>query len=186
MPQQRRVARLSVALATALGVGLSLSVGLGAWGSTGAVTVTKAALPRAAATPSGSVHPGAQGSASGGPTSPSLAKQLRSMDPKSLDASVASKEADARRSPGSATPTKGHWFLGEVGTYVVGRGIPPGTYESAGALGGRTCQWARGKGTGTKDATAGAGSSSSRTVVTIRKTDKYFQTKDCSNWHKIS
>jgi len=39
---------------------------------------------------------------------------------------------------------------------------------------------------GTKSDILGAGSSTSRIVVTIQKTDGFFQTKDCANWHKIS
>jgi hypothetical protein len=83
--------------------------------------------------------------------------------------------------------TTGTWFVGEVGTYLVGRGIPPGTYESVGGQDGRRCEWARLKGLAT---TAGdvlaAGSTSSRASVTILATDAFFQTKDCANWRKVS
>jgi hypothetical protein len=68
------------------------------------------------------------------------------------------------------------------GTYRVGKDIRPGTYRS---LGGDGCYWARLKsfGGGLNAILANA-NASGPTLVTIKRTDKGFETSGCSNWTK--
>ncbi len=101
-----------------------------------------------------------------------------------LEERAAGKQAGAQPAPTQTSPLKGTWFIGELGTYLVGRGIPAGTYESAGAIGGGTCQWTRLK--GGNAAVLASGSATGRTKVTIQKTDGFFATQDCANWQRIS
>ena len=189
MPHQVRDGNRFVVLVAALAVVLGLSIAFGLSSSTGAPQGSTANPSPASPTGPGVPTPGAGNGdvAPGGPTSEGRASELSSADPTALDKSVASEDNGVRRAPTPGAPMKGTWFVGAAGTYLVGRGIPPGTYESAGASDGNVCQWARVKGlSGTKSDILGAGSSTSRIVVTIQKTDGFFQTKDCANWHKIS
>lgn len=185
MPQMGRSGTRTVLLATALAMGLSLTLAFGVWASTGASTRSQVGLPRPSSTGIGAeeVPTGTGGTPGSGPASPALADQLHTMDATSVDRYAASEEAAARGGPNPSAAAKGTWLIGKVGTYLVGRGVAPGTYESAGASAGKTCRWGV---TGTDSHTLKSGSSSKRTVVTIDKTAGFFQTQDCSNWHKIS
>ena len=89
--------------------------------------------------------------------------------------------ATGGRSAGATKP--GDWIVGAVGTYLVGRGIAAGTYRSAGSPTGR-CTWARL--TMTKSTTRVIDSGTARGAVTvhIRASDKFFETRDCANWHR--
>jgi hypothetical protein len=69
------------------------------------------------------------------------------------------------------------------GTYEVGVDVKPGTYVSAKPDSG-TCYWARLKGTDGIGGIIDNDLSSGRTVVTIKKSDKFFETKGCSDWTK--
>lgn len=114
------------------------------------------------------------------------AERIRAMDPAQVARSVASEDAAARPGsvPGSAV--KGVWRVGAVGTYLVGKGIAPGTYESAGATQG-SCQWSRLRDlSGTASSVIQRGSDSGTSVVTIRSSDAFFETSHCQNWHKIA
>ena len=174
----------SALLITAWVCGLILSLGLALWTSVGASspTLTNRSSSRPSGVAAARAHPGDVGPRSG-PTSPALAGQLRTMDPKSLDRDVAQEEARSRGGTPHATPTTDAWLVGEAGTYLVGRGITTGTYESAGAADSTTCRWSV---KGTNFTTRRSGSSNSRTVVTIRRTDGFFETEGCSNWHRTS
>jgi len=185
MPQTRRVGNRSVLLATATGILLSLTLALWVWASAGVAAPSQASPRRTSSTGTGAqeLRPGSGDLPSGGPTSLGGADQLRSMDPAALDRYVASEEAAPRGGPSPSKAAKDTWLVGQVGTYLVGRGISAGTYESAGAKEGKICRWGV---TGTKGDSLRSGSSSSRTVVTIHTTDGFFQTQDCSNWHKTS
>jgi hypothetical protein len=172
-------------------MGLCLAVGFGLWNSADAPPVSAtngtSATPGAGGT---SVPaPGSVGASAGGAAPQAEASRLGHMDPTELDKSVAGEEGGAARgaAPARQASSKGSWFVGEVGTYLVGRGMPPGTYASAGGHDGRTCQWHRLKGLGGTPAdVVASGSGSGRTVVTILATDAFFQTKDCANWQKVS
>lgn len=114
------------------------------------------------------------------------AERIRAMDPAQVARSVASEDAAARPGsvPGSAV--KGVWRVGAVGTYLVGKGIAPGTYESAGATQG-SCQWSRLRDlSGKASSVIQRGSDSGTSVVTIRSSDAFFETSHCQNWHKIA
>jgi hypothetical protein len=107
------------------------------------------------------------------------------MDPKEVARSAASEDA-AARSGSKASAVKGSWRVGEIGTYMVGRGIPPGKWESAAPATG-TCRWARLRGLSGKPAdVVQSGSSSGRSLVTLRASDSFFETVNCANWHKIA
>ncbi|EWT03901.1 hypothetical protein N864_17175 [Intrasporangium chromatireducens Q5-1] len=69
------------------------------------------------------------------------------------------------------------------GTYQVGVDVKPGTYVSKKPSSGN-CYWAR---LSREDGLGGIianNNSSGQSVVTIRKTDKYFESSGCSDWTK--
>ena len=171
-------------VAIALALGLSLT--LGVWASSGASTRSQVALtaPTSSGIPAAGVPTGAGHPTGDAPRpSPGLADQLHGMDPASVDRLATNEEAAAGgRAPASALGTHS-WLVGEVGTYRVGRGVAPGTYESAGAMKGRVCRW---NVSGSDGNVVSRGSGAERAVVTIHKADRYFQTQDCSNWHRMS
>lgn len=81
------------------------------------------------------------------------------------------------------------------GVYAVGSELKPGTYTTSG--GGRGCYWARltsFAGADPWDSTnpsavqgaAGSGSGRGKQRVTIKASDKGFQTQSCGNWKRIS
>ena len=136
-----------------------------------------AVVPAAAPTSAGA--PAGQGGEAG---------RLHAMDPNSVARSVASEDAAVRSGSksASASAVKGTWRVGEIGTYLVGRGIPAGEWESAAPTTG-TCEWTRLRGLSGKPAdVVQRGSSSGRSVVTLRANDKFFETKNCANWHKVA
>ena len=134
-------------------------------------------VPAAAAAPTSAGTPSGQGGGEAG--------RLRAMDPKSAARSVASEDA-AVRSGSKSSAVKGSWRAGEIGTYLVGRGIPAGAWESAAPASG-TCEWATLRGLSGKSAdVVQRGSSLGRSVVTLRASDKFFETKNCANWRKVA
>lgn len=69
------------------------------------------------------------------------------------------------------------------GTYEVGVDVKPGTYVSAAP--DENCYWARLKGSGgSLDDILANNNTSGRSVVTIKKTDKFFETSGCEPWTK--
>lgn len=68
------------------------------------------------------------------------------------------------------------------GTYEVGVDVKPGTYVSAKP--DDTCYWARLKGTGGLGDIIANNLSQGRSVVTIKKSDKFFETTGCQPWTK--
>jgi hypothetical protein len=183
MSQMGRSRARPTMLAIALALGLSLT--LGVWASSGASTRSQVGLTaptssgiRAGGVPTGAGHPTRDAPR----PSPGLADQLHGMDPAAVDRLAANEEAAARGGAPASTLGTRSWLVGEVGTYRVGRGVAPGTYESAGATKGKVCRW---NVSGSDGTVVSAGSGVRRAVVTIHKTDRYFQTQDCSNWHRI-
>jgi hypothetical protein len=86
---------------------------------------------------------------------------------------------------GSATPPPGTYRLGSVGTYLVGKGIAPGTYKSAAPTSGK-CHWARLSGaTNSAEDIIAKRSSKGPSIVKIKATDKFFETRGCENWLKV-
>ncbi len=69
------------------------------------------------------------------------------------------------------------------GTYQVGVDVKPGTYISQKPSSGN-CYWARLSGTDGLGGIIANNNSSGQSVVTIRKTDKYFESSGCSDWTK--
>jgi len=69
------------------------------------------------------------------------------------------------------------------GDFIVGTDFTPGTYRSAPSEG---CYWARLKGFGhTLNEIAANGNTNSGAVVTIKSTDKGFESARCETWKKI-
>jgi hypothetical protein len=70
------------------------------------------------------------------------------------------------------------------GTFQVGVDVKAGTYVSKASPTGN-CYWARLKNSGGGfDAIIANGNSAGQVVVTIRKTDKFFESSGCSDWTK--
>jgi hypothetical protein len=115
------------------------------------------------------------------------AGRLHAMDPKKLALSVAHEDAAGKTQSKKTSAVKEIWRAGDVGTYLVGRGIPSGKYESAPPATG-TCHWARLRGLSGKPSDVverGSASSGRASVVTLRSTDAFFETNGCQNWHKV-
>ncbi len=69
------------------------------------------------------------------------------------------------------------------GTYEVGVDVKPGTYVSKGPQDGN-CYYARLSGSGGFSDIIANGNTSGQIVVTIKKTDKFFETNGCNDWAK--
>ena len=82
----------------------------------------------------------------------------------------------------SATPTPPAGIPGD-GTYEVGVDIQPGKYASDTPTSGN-CYWARLKNDDPFDGILANNNSSGKSVVVIKKSDKYFQSSGCSDWTK--
>ena len=109
-------------------------------------------------------------------TAPSAAASL---SPSQIDAAM--KEAESGQRTSAANKT---WFVGDVGTYIVGRGIPPGTYVSA-APGKGSCSWSRLRAPGAANEVITRATTNKASTITILKTDKFFTTTGCTNWHRV-
>lgn len=86
--------------------------------------------------------------------------------------------------PASASEEAGGGSSGSVpgdGTYEVGVDIQPGRYTSATPESGN-CYWARLNGSDGIDGIIANNNSSGQSVVTIRASDKYFESSGCSEW----
>lgn len=161
-------------------VGLSLAMGAGSAGSDEQSSLSSPSLDHG---PGSQVPAGARTPPT---TSGGEARRLHSLDPTRVERSVASDDAAAATSGPQHQAAKGVWHVGEVGTYLVGRGIAPGRYESAAPTSG-SCRWARLRGLGGDLADdLERGTTTGRSVVTVRATDSFFQTTNCQNWHKVS
>lgn len=120
--------------------------------------------------------PRAGGPTSGRGTAPPAAARL---SPGQIDAAMKEAEGGQRTSAGNTT-----WFVGEVGTYMVGRGIPPGTYVSA-APGNGTCSWSRLRSPDAVHGVITQATTRTASTITILKTDRFFTTTGCTNWHRV-
>lgn len=67
------------------------------------------------------------------------------------------------------------------GTYEVGKDVKPGTYVSSTPDSGN-CYWARLSGTDGFDDIIANNNSSGQSLVTIKSSDKFFQTNGCNTW----
>lgn len=94
--------------------------------------------------------------------------------------------AKPRQAAASPKPTKRRTTIPGAGTFRVPQDAAPGTYQADPAINGRPCYWARLENlTGTDNIIAN-NLSSGHALVTIRSTDKGFQTNGCTEWQKIS
>jgi hypothetical protein len=154
-----------------------------------AAVLAVAALCSAACTASTSAPPAAansQTSSAAGPVAPKPQTSARPAPAalRTLDRQAAVDDgAVPSAAPGGARPST--WFVGQVGTYLVGRGIPPGTYRSAAAPAGM-CTWERlGGSTGATPRLIQQGTGGGAITVRIKATDRFFQTQGCANWHRV-
>lgn len=93
-------------------------------------------------------------------------------------AKTVTAQVPAAKAPAAAPAAS---FPGD-GTYEVGVDVKPGTYKSAKPASGN-CYWARLKGDSGQLADIIANNNSSGpSVVTIKSTDKVFQTTGCEDW----
>jgi len=82
----------------------------------------------------------------------------------------------------TAPPPQAAAAITEDGVYLVGMDIKPGTYRNGAEDG---CYWERLSNTsGDFDAIIANGNGGNQ-VVTIKKTDKAFNTEDCGAWRKV-
>lgn len=178
----------SAVLATGMALALAL-VAFGVWAFASTPSSTPATT---AANLEGSPAAGSTvaGTGPATPTAPGVTQRpagSSGVDPHDLDALAASEDAAAGQTPGQRSTTRGASFVGEVGTYLVGRGIPAGTYESEGGRDGRTCHWFRLRGlSGAPADVVASGSATGPTRVTIVAADAFFQTRDCATWRKVA
>ncbi|WP_052465950.1 hypothetical protein [Mobilicoccus massiliensis] len=92
---------------------------------------------------------------------------------------AAAEPPPAQASEPSAQPES---FPGD-GTYEVGVDIQPGKYASDTPVSGN-CYWARLKSDDPFDGILANNNSSGKSVVVIKKSDKYFQSSGCADWTK--
>jgi hypothetical protein len=93
------------------------------------------------------------------------------------------KPAPPAKTVTAAPPEAAVAFEGD-GTYEVGVDIKPGKYKTAG---GEGCYWARLKNLdGDLDAILANNLSDGPQTVTIKKTDKGFETSNCVAWRKVA
>lgn len=78
-----------------------------------------------------------------------------------------------------AAPPEAATTMEEDGTYLVGTDVKPGTYRSSG---GGTCYWARLRDLNGDIDSIIANNIGSNPVVTIKKSDKAFETSRCGEW----
>jgi hypothetical protein len=86
-----------------------------------------------------------------------------------------SAHADPAPPPGPKTT------IDADGTYAVGTDIAPGTYSSAGPIGGGSCYWKRINGSEIVDNAL----TKEPQIVQIEETDTAFRTSQCQPWRKI-
>jgi hypothetical protein len=164
---RRRTATLAALAALATLVAITAAVGESGRASHGAGSAARSGAPTASAT---------QGPA---------ADALRLQKAEAADRQAALDDSQAKGGS-QAHPARNTWFVGSTGTYLVGRSLGAGTYKSAAPASG-TCHWAR-----LRTASGGprhiiaAGQTARSSVVTVRKTDKFFETSGCANWQRIS
>ncbi len=84
----------------------------------------------------------------------------------------------AKPAPPAAVPAA----IQDDGTFLVGTDVAPGTYKSEG---GGSCYWARLSDT-TGDGIIVNGGFTTHQIVTIKRSDKAFQTSSCGSWSKVS
>jgi hypothetical protein len=122
------------------------------------------------------------------------AKQNADKAKQNAEAAVASQKAalDARKAELDAREKKLTGLEAEIaantipgdGIFLVGQDIKPGQYR--GNQAGGDCYWARLKGTsGSFEDLIANDNVSGPTVVTIRSSDKAFETVRCGEWRKI-
>jgi hypothetical protein len=107
------------------------------------------------------------------------------LDQRSADLDRRNADLDQRAaSIGAAEAADRAGTIPGDGTFLVGTEIKPGMYRSDAPSSGM-CYWARLSGSDEFDIIAND-VSSGQSVVEIRSTDRFFETKGCAEWHLVS
>ncbi|WP_406366285.1 hypothetical protein [Streptomyces sp. NBC_00645] len=94
------------------------------------------------------------------------------------------KKADTKKGGTADKAAKKVAFEGD-GDFQVGSDIKPGTYRTTGNTDGM-CYWARAKdASGEMDSLIANDNVSGTSYVTVKASDKLFQTKDCEDWEAV-
>jgi hypothetical protein len=107
-----------------------------------------------------------------------MANQVRT-----LEGQVAELQNKAGKATATAAPKAPAATIAGDGTFLVGTDVKPGQYR--GNTSGGDCYWARLSSTSGGDNIIDNGLSSGPQVVTIKRTDKAFESQGCGEWTKI-
>jgi hypothetical protein len=115
----------------------------------------------------------------------SLDSAAAALDQRQHDLDQRSSDLDAREAAiGAAEATQRNGTIPGDGTFLVGTEVRPGTYRSDAPSSGM-CYWARLNGSDEFDIIDND-LSEGQSVVEIRSTDRFFETKGCEEWHLVS
>jgi len=163
------------------GLGVGFCAGAGTVYATGVpgTGAARAGAPRLPTpTPSASGLPSPRTGAAGG-TQPGATRAGDTVRAPAGSGNAGTGNAGAAPSAG---PARGGRIVG-TGVFLVGKEVAPGTYRTSG---GATCYWARLRTTdGTLDSIIANGVPSAQAVVTIKSSDKAFDTANCGVWEKV-
>lgn len=116
--------------------------------------------------------------ASGGPTTTMTTTATKTEAPK--DAATVTETATETETV-TAKPSGASSTVPGDGIYEVGRDILAGTYSSAKPDSGN-CYWARLSSTDGFDGILANNNTAGQSLVTIKASDKFFETNGCSDW----
>src|SRR4051812_28792306 len=111
-------------LVATLALGLGVTAGIGACGLPDTSRPAAPSPSGGPQAPTGAVRSPATGPEPTGAAPQATGKRLPGMSLTELEERAAGKQAGAQPAPTQTSPLKGTWFIGELGTYLVGRGIP--------------------------------------------------------------
>ncbi len=118
--------------------------------------------------------------ASGGPTTTMTTTATKTEAPKDA-ATVTETETATETETVTAKPSGASSTVPGDGIYEVGRDILAGTYSSAKPDSGN-CYWARLSSTDGFDGILANNNTAGQSLVTIKASDKFFETNGCSDW----
>lgn len=118
--------------------------------------------------------------ASGGPTTTMTTTATKTEAPNDA-ATVTETETATETETVTAKPSGASSTVPGDGIYEVGRDILAGTYSSAKPDSGN-CYWARLSSTDGFDGILANNNTAGQSLVTIKASDKFFETNGCSDW----
>jgi hypothetical protein len=148
---------------------LFVGVGIGSSGS-GSASDTTSAQPQPLPTPSAVVK--------------TVTVPAPAASPATVVKTVTKTVTAAAPAPAApAAPAAGATIAGD-GTFLVGSDVRPGTYKSPTPDSGN-CYWARLSGSDSINGIIANNNSAGPSVVTIRKTDRMFESTGCNEWTRV-